>query len=243
MILSRNDIETIAIGVMHDFNAFFWDSLYRPHVSPQATPIDQFATDYLGLDVTFQHLSDDGNFCGLTAYADTEFQLDINGVVQKIPLKQNQVILDTSFITPGRVKNLCGKRRFTLAHECAHQILFQLENDQNKTACRKMYACRTAYSLRELKTREDWNEWQANALGSAILMPWSEVEIAMKKHKILGPLKSYDGHFPYMDKIALNALCRTFAVSKSAMVIRLEQMGYLKRLPRFQFHDPVEVWV
>ncbi len=37
--------------------------------------------------------------------------------------------MDASFIQPGQVYKLCGKRRFTLAHECAHQILFQMESE------------------------------------------------------------------------------------------------------------------
>lgn len=87
------------------------------------------------------------------------------------------MLLDSSFIAPGNVRKLCGKRRFTLAHECAHQILFQLETDEQKEACRKLYAERRAYSLRDLKSNEDWNEWQANALGAAILMPQQEIDL------------------------------------------------------------------
>ena len=68
------------------------------------------------------------------------------------------------------MRKLCGKRRFTLAHECAHQLLFHLESEDTKAACRKLYAERRTYSLRDLKSNEDWNEWQANVLGAAILM-------------------------------------------------------------------------
>ena len=71
---------------------------------------------------------------------------------------------DRNFIEPSQIRKLCGKRRFTLAHECAHQILFQMETDKIREACRRKYSARTAYSLRALKTREDWNEWQANVL-------------------------------------------------------------------------------
>ena len=112
-------------------------------------------------------------------------------ISQVIPLKRNQVLLDSSFIQPGQVKKLCGKRRFTLAHECAHQILFQLESDEGKAACRKQYAARRCYSLRDLKTREDWNEWQANALGAAILMPKEEIGFAMWRFASGRKLKNY----------------------------------------------------
>lgn len=241
MILSQSNIETLAAGVMTDFNSYFDAKEGRINSGPRSTPIDQFAKDYLGLDIQFFHLSNTGNFCGLTSYADTEFHLEIDGIRQTIHLKQNEVILDSSFIVPGQIKKLCGKRRFTLAHECAHQILYQLESDQQKAACRKMYSERRLYSLRELKTKEDWNEWQANALGAAILMPWKEVEAAIAKFRIKTPLSSYEGYFNFQDKSALSALCRLFGVSKSAMIIRLKQMGYLCELPASLYYASTEV--
>ena len=42
---------------------------------------------------------------------------------------------------------------------------------ENQTVCKEQYSSRCAYSSRELKSKEDWNEWQANALGAALLMP------------------------------------------------------------------------
>lgn len=171
MILSHKQIEEIAAAVTKDFNEFFFGKEADEVRIARATPIDQLAKDYLGLNVSFARLSSDGSICGLTAYADTEYITEEMGIKRTIPLKRNQVLLDESFMKPGQVRQLCGKRRFTLAHECAHQILFQMESDEVKDACEKKYAARTAYSLRDLKTREDWNEWQANVLGASILMP------------------------------------------------------------------------
>ena len=125
MILSHMQIEEIASAVTKDFNEFFFGKdADNERSTAQATPIDQFAKDYLGLSVSFAHLSSDGSLCGLTAYADTEYTIEEQGVKRTIPLKANQVLLDMSFIQPGQVHALCGKRSFTLAHECAHQILF-----------------------------------------------------------------------------------------------------------------------
>ncbi len=49
------------------------------------------------------------------------------------------------------------------------------------------YSARTAYTPRELKTREDWNEWQANVFGAAILLPQKEVDLAMRRFSIAVP--------------------------------------------------------
>ena len=139
MILSHAKVEEIAAAVIIDFNLFFFgEKASKARSMPQGTPIDQFASEYLHLKISFEKLSADGSLCGLTAYEDTEYAIEENGVSRIIPLKRNQVLLDSSFIAPGNVRKLCGKRRFTLAHECAHQLLFHLESEDTKAACRKL---------------------------------------------------------------------------------------------------------
>ncbi len=243
MILSHRQIEEIAAATTKHFNEFFFGC--EPDDSKRfvrATPIDKLAKDYLGLSVSFARLSSDGSICGLTAYADTEYQTEELGVKRCIPLKRNQILLDESFIQPGQVQRLCGKRRFTLAHECAHQILYQYESDEVKAACQKKYDARSNYSLRDLKTREDWNEWQANALGAAILMPQKEIDLAMWYFARGKKLINYEGRFNYPDKLSLSLLCHTLGVSKTAATIRLRQLGYIEDRPYQEFVDPLEVW-
>lgn len=124
------------------------------------------------------------------------------------------MLLDESFIRQGQIKKLCGKRRFTLAHECAHQILYQMESDEVKQYCNRQYSARTAYSLRDLKTHEDWNEWQANVLGAAILMPQKEIDLAAWYFIPEKKLTSYGGYFSYRDRMSLRAICSQLGVSK-----------------------------
>ena len=230
MILSHKEIEEIAVAVTKDFNEFFFGPDTDGARLPRGTPIDQFASEYLGLNVSFADLSADGSICGLTAYADS------------IPLRRNQVLMDASFIQPFQIRKLCGKRRFTLAHECAHQILFQMETEEVRKVCQRKYSARTAYSLRELKTHEDWNEWQANVLGAAILMPQREIDLAVAYYARGRRLVSYDGTFAYQDRVALDLICKQFGVSKTAAVIRLKQLGHLECCPYSEYSDPLEVW-
>lgn len=243
MILSHTELEHIALAVTQDFAKYISnDSFETKRRIPRAIPIDQFARDYLGLNVGFARLSPDESVCGLTCYADTEYTFEENGVVQTLPIRQNQVLLDTSFQVPGRKKQLHQKRRFTLAHECAHQLLFQMESDDVKQRHRGKYSPRTAYSLRALKTREDWNEWQANALGAAILMPQVEIELAMQLFPAKKFLINYEGCFTYPDRMILSHLCQWLDVSKTAMIIRLRQLGYMKDRPYSEYDDPTEEW-
>lgn len=143
------------------------------------------------------------------------------------------MVLDKSFIEPENIRKLCGKRRFTLAHECAHQILFQLDSDDRKIACHKRPVVRGNGS-RVLRTQEDWNEWQANTLGAAILMPQSEVDRAMW---FINSRNFYDS-----DQVKIDTFCGVFGVSRSAAAIRLEQLGYLNRKKDYEYRDPLEAW-
>ncbi len=234
MFLSYEDIEDIATSALRDFRM-------KTGIDTIFTPIDQFAKDYMGLRIAFADFGDK-DILGLTAYADTIYAIESKGVTHEIKIHAGDVLLDYCFIkSPEHVRSMCGRRRFTLAHECAHQLLFQMLSDEEKAKFMNMYSTRRAYSLRALKSKEDWNEWQANALGAAILMPAAEVMETAYHFTHGRKLVSYDGKFNLPDDLAMEHICGTFAVSKSAMAIRLEQLGLCVRHPRSEFFDPTEV--
>ncbi len=63
---------------------FFGSEADDPARFALPTPIDQFASDYLNLKVSFQKLSSDGSIYGLTAYVDTEYQIEVDGSQRSI---------------------------------------------------------------------------------------------------------------------------------------------------------------
>lgn len=121
MILSYENIEHIAAGVAKDFCCAIHAGEKKYEIN-----IDRLAKAYLGLEVSYRTLSDDGSVLGVTAYRDAEYAVNAGDVMKIIPLKSNQVLLDRSLAVFS--DNVAGtrRRRFTLAHECAHQILSSL---------------------------------------------------------------------------------------------------------------------
>ncbi len=229
MYLSYQDIEKIADTVMHDFNAEFYGNTIEAK-EPHPTPIEQFAVDYLNLTVKAERLCSDGSICGITAYSDTELETSIYGYLARMPVKQNEVFLDISFFQPGNIRRLCGSRRFTLAHECAHQLLYHMEPDEGRASCRKMYAYKTSYTARELKTKEDWNEWQANALGAALIMPRRDVALLAEPLLRGRKISVHFDRCTEQDVAIIQYVSGFFHTSVQAAKIRLERLGYLKDL-------------
>lgn len=241
MVLSHDMIEAYAICFLDSFSRRCHLTEIAPNKRKyaRATPIEQLATEYLGLEPIYTKLSEVGNVLGITAYADTAYQFVEDGSLKTVPLLKNQVLLDTR-LAPNKLRdtNRC-RRRFTIAHECAHHILFRMESCENRAICCRMYAMGQPFSMRDLKTREDWNEWQANALAAALLMPNSEIICALGDHP--KPLVSFGGIFTATDRYALDTLCRQLKVSRREMIIRLRQLGYLIDRPVSQFNDPLKM--
>lgn len=229
MILSRLDLEAIAAAITKDFfQVYYGDELDNPNRFVLATPINAFAKDYLRLSVSYAPLSPDGSICGLTAYSDTSYMIRIDQQPYTIQLRRNQVILDMSFRNCEKNSGLFRRRRFTLAHECAHQILFQFASDDEKEMCTNAHSARSSYLPYELKTREDWNEWQANVLGAAILLPQTDVDRAMYFLTENKSLTSSADLISCQDKATLSVFCGMFGVSTPTAVRRLAELGYME---------------
>ncbi len=103
------NIEEIAVAVIRDFQKSFSAAKQMIRRFALPTPIDQFASDYLNLKVSFQKLSSDGSIYGLTAYVDTEYQIEVDGSQRSIFLKTNDVVLDKGFIEPENIPETLRK--------------------------------------------------------------------------------------------------------------------------------------
>ena len=209
------------------------------------TDIDALARLYLGLTVRYTALSDDRSLLGLTAYERTKVNITVGGSQETLLLDRDTVLLEKCFLSrrtgPAEAERLSHRRRFTLAHECAHQILFRMEPEQIRQDLRSRYSARQLYSCRDLKAREDWNERQANILGAALLMPRSRILRYFDLYRGNRPLVSYGGRYAAGDRLSMTHLTVFFGVSPRSLEIRLRDLGLLTELPGWLYHNPLEI--
>lgn len=236
MYCSKEDIENLADIILQDI-------MGKPPTDPkQVTAIDvDSLVEALNLHIIYTALSDSENILGLTTYADVDITLERNMRTEVLFIKADSILVEKRLLENiAFTDTQRGRRRFTIAHECAHQILFRLETELGKEQIRHQYAKRQ-YSLRELISKDDWCEWQANALAAALLMPRIYIKLLMERYSRKRQLVSYGGRFNFGDSLVLNKLEHTLAVSRSALAIRLKQLGYLVEKQSHEYYDPIEV--
>jgi len=233
--LSRHNIEAIGESVLRDFTA---QSGQGDHI---CVPIDIIALSnrYLGLEIQYRKLSDHGNTLGLTAYGGMEVELSLHGGKELVHAPEDTIFLDEKLRCPEYTRH----RRFTIAHECAHQILARIAEIKTGYSFHRVFEPGKRYASGEIKTAEDWCEWQANALGAALLMPKSKITPHMnlggKPHK----LTLFGYRFNYTDYKKLKELSEMFKVSSSAMKIRLGELGFIVNKSTLEYADPLDIFV
>ena len=198
--LSRFDIEAIADKYVQAYMAL-------PDVrNTQIYRIDPelLLEKVLGLNVEYQHLSYDGSILGMTSFTEMGVHLNFDS-------------------------KLKGRKNFTLMHEGSHQIFKMLfPNDYGVTQKSAGVHYYKANSERN-KPISDWEEWQANTLGAAILLPENLIKQGMYLFSLGEKIECLNKiYFPGVYK-RFDALADFLGCSKKALAIRMKQLGLLKK--------------
>ena len=221
--LSRFDIEAIADKYVQAYMAL-------PDVrNTQIYRIDPelLLEKVLGLNVEYQHLSYDGSILGMTSFTEMGVQVfedDDNEAFFFLDGKTVLVEKDLNFDS-----KLKGRKNFTLMHEGSHQIFKMLfPHDYGVTQkSAGVHYCK-ANSERN-KPISDWEEWQANTLGAAILLPENLIKQGMYLFSLGEKIECLNKiYYPSVYK-RFDALADFLGCSKKALAIRMKQLGLLKK--------------
>jgi len=214
------DIEKITADIIKDYygDICFYDF-----------PIDirKIAEEYLKLNIIYDNLSDDGRVLGVTAYQSTQIKLRRNGKFDIVPLPEKTALIEEELL---RGKNNIGRHRFTVAHECSHQILYRLFRNQVEYSFRIIEEGK-AYTARQIGQAANWSERKANELAAALLMPVPMLK-ELTYNFSLNEIKVYGGDkmIP-KDKKTFSAAADFTGVSRQALLIRLKQFKFLDMRP------------
>lgn len=229
-ILSAAELEKIGEALVSDF---------CPEVlsEPQEVDIEAFAEIYMELNQDIQYLSHNGVYLGMMVFNDTDRLPVYDPVANEakyVSESANTVVIDKTLLDDER--NI-HRYRFTMAHEAAgHAVLHKsyyhrnynpdqlnlFDDPEPWVQCRKDMAEPFAGKK---KDDIDWMEWQANTLGSTVLMPAISIKILMEPYIIkLSDAKGLRRFCINNDMI--ECVSKVFNVSRQAALIRLKKLGY-----------------
>ena len=226
-ILNKQQINQIAYVILEE---------YMPSANRIAQPVDieTLAEECLLLTIEEKMFGINDNILGLIALHDVDgiTYLDDGLNPTKASLCAGTIIIN-SWLTAFK-RYTC--KRFTIAHECSHWILhrtyhsptnqkYQLRNQRSPyIACRSAAAEQTQ---RKFITDEDWEEWQANSLAAALLMPYKPFYL------FAYDLINKTGRTFLSESIdrdcneIINKVAKRFEVSGTSVKIRMKQMSLI----------------
>ncbi len=221
--LSRYDIETIAAKYIKAY-------MQLPEIkNTQVYRIDPeiMLGKILGLTIDYVHLSYDGSILGLTSFGELGVQIFENDDDEAFYFLDGKTVLVEADLNYDN--KLRGRKNFTLMHEGSHQIFKKLfPNDYGVTQKSAGVHYYKANSERN-KPISDWEEWQANTLAAAILLPKNLIEQGMFLFGLGSKIECLNKIYRPAEYEKYAALADFLGCSKKALAIRMKQLGLLKK--------------
>lgn len=238
-ILSKKDIEDMAEVIIQD---------YKPKIlnEPCSLDIELFSESYTGLEMDYQDLTHDQSILGMMVFNDCRIPVydAEKEKAKRIMVHEGTILIDNSLLEDDQIR----RGRFTLSHEVSHWFLHRKIYciDKNQISLfdvlqeesQPFIKCRTidieCSGRRELVTDDDWMEWQADHMASALLMPKRAFsDAAKKKFKSAGITKGFykmgtNFEQDLWAEVMSFELADLFDVSRVAARIRLKNLGFIK---------------
>ena len=188
------------------------DYLGSEYESYKPFDVNAFAKDYLKLEISYCEFNPKDNIEG-----------------KRIG---NQIQLDQRLNEPTRI----GERNFTVAHECGHDLINW--QDPNYVSDQTInYRIRS--QRKELKTENDFREWQANVVASCLLLRPCLVDWTMFTFARKEKITVFGGYTIHrIDRYIIRMMAQYLGVSQECLRYRLDRLGYLDHKP-ISAYDPV----
>lgn len=224
--LYKRDFDNIALVIMKEYLPGYVDKIGE-------VDINYLVRECLFLTVRSKNIAADRSVLGLIAFEDAKVPCyDLSFRPIELDLCAGDILIDMALSGNRNIP----RRRFTLAHEASHWILHRSYHSptNQKYEFRKPYLKTLSKDIERrfagFKTENDEEEWQANSLAAALLMPKIPfMEYALTEiQRVFGEDVDClidDQSEEYVT--AVENIAGVFNVSRKAAEIRLEQFDLL----------------
>lgn len=217
--LSRRDIEAIAVHVTNNYKHL---PRFRGQTVDRINP-EILACELCGLHLNNHfHLSRDGMTLGITSDGKADILVyDKDGEPTIFFLDGATVLLERNLRNDPAQK---GRYNFTLSHETSHQILSHLFPASKGGVRNRMLRYRGQAPRYPI---QDWNEWQADCLASALLLPADLVWAALQRFGLEAGIPILNKVFRREEYEKFCEMAQLLGASKQALAIRLKRLGLI----------------
>lgn len=194
--------------------------------------IDLFVTDYLNLPLVYESFAEEENDrLGFTSNGKRKLRVMREGRQVELVFPPHTIVVDSYLKKRGED----GKRRFTIAHEAAHNIFDRDNGGRCEAHFYSGFDSEREYTIEALRERMNMCEWQANAMAAALLMPRFLVEQALQKYSGRSSLPIYGNTIlSQRSKRVIDKMASVLGVSYSSLMIRLRELNL------FEYRDKSE---
>lgn len=212
-VLSRTALDEFALRYIREFCPDVCDA-------PAPVPVEAFLESYLGADLEYRYLSNDGRYLGMTVF--TDCLVPVWDPEQKAAdicaVSAGTVIADNSLL---ETEGALPRYRFTLAHEAGHFLFHKTAFrmlDGNKAGSLMICPAEAERSGSDQDSWSDfdWLEWQSDTFASCFLLPRPAVLKAAENWRL--------ARGGWGESLGMT-LSRVFNVSLQAVRIRLKDLG------------------
>ena len=217
--LSRDDIDQLAEQIICQYKKEYVPERHMCYMV-DATQLAKM----LGFKIAYVYITPDGSILGQTSSGrvwTTIYDSKMNPML--FELDGWTILVDKRL--QGNPKT-AGRKNFTIAHEIAHQIINR--KDPEMYGPQNRVFCDYRRSVKPKKVGKDWQEWQADALAAAMLLPPDALQDSMfmfglgEKMKMLSKKYSDTKYRFFCD------MADYLQVSRTALSYRMEQLGLLE---------------
>lgn len=229
--LSRADLERIGGTVVNQYYQTV------PRVGTMPAPVDPVALAkvVMGLEISYLPLSGDGSILGVACFQETELEVcGDDGIPYQVQLSGRDIVIDSSLLDEDKT----GRHNFTAAHELAHHVLVRLYPEDY----RNLLNCRTRIMYRDTRRSRDWEEWQANVMAAAIIMPAQTIRCCMYLFGLGNRLDMVSSACRAKEFEKFCDIATYLGVSKKALAIRMKRLGLLGEEYLANPTAPMDVW-
>ena len=222
---SDDEIESLCEAMILDF-------FRSRHIkNPMCMDIEAFVRDYLGMQIIYETFAEpDPGRVGFLSDGVRPLSVRRGDNVEQVVFPKRTVVIEKYLQKP--VEN--PRRRFTIAHEGAHDVLARhvpLQISPSATF-HSEYDNEATYSNEMLQEMLSMNEFFTNRAAACLLMPRFLIERSLKLHNNSQKVIRYDNGILSQDqKLLIQKMADTLGVSYTALYLRLSELNLFELRP------------